>query len=158
MADPIVAASRTLISEAFDILRTAIDGASDEALEWEAGATEHTNSIAALTRHGLGATRSMLATSLGLEPPDRDREAEFTAPSGGADTLLALIDDLGAECLQILDNAPAAIDWSENRPIIRRDGSTLDLSAAFWMIHVVEHLRGHADEAGLTRHVWNANH
>jgi len=156
--DPIVAASKRLISEAFDILRTAVDGAPAEALEWEAGATDHTNSIAALTRHGLGATRSMLATCFDLEAPARDREAEFNAPSGGAAALLALIDDLGGECLQILDDAPESIDWSENRPVTRKDGSTLDLSAAFWMIHIVEHLRGHADEAGLTRHVWNANH
>ena len=156
--DPIVAASKRLMSEALDILRTAVTGASDEALEWEAAATEHTNSIAALTRHGLGATRSMLATCFDLEAPDRDRDAEFNAPSGGADTLLSLIDDLGAECLQILDDAPETVDWSENRPITRRDGSTLDLTSAFWMIHIVEHLRGHADEAGLTRHVWNATH
>lgn len=156
--DPIVAASKRLIAEALDILRTAVTGASDEALEWEPGATEHTNSIAALTRHGLGATHSMLATCFGLEAPERDRDAEFGAPSGGAGTLLALIDDIGARCLEILDDAPATIDWGENRPVTRRDGSTMDVTAALWIVHIVEHLRGHADEAGLTRHVWNAHH
>lgn len=156
MPDPIVVATRRLVSDAFEVLRRAIDGAPDAALDTEPGAPEHTNSIAVLTTHSLNATRLMLSVCFGLPQPDRDRDAEFAATSGGADRLLRLVDEIGGECLAILDEAPDTVDWGTMRAVTRADGSTSQQTAAFWIVHIAEHLRGHADEAGLTRHIWDA--
>lgn len=153
MPDPIARAARDLAADAFDVLRRAVTGASEKILDDAPGSVEHTNSIAVLTSHALGSTRSMLCTAFGLPVPPRDRDAEFAARSGGADRLLGLIDVIGAECLGILDAAPDSIDWGTARSRPRPDGSAFELPAAYWVLHAIEHLRGHADEAMLTRHL-----
>ena len=153
--DPIIAAARGLATDAFDVLRRAATGLSADALDWEPAGPD-TNSIAVLATHSLNATRLLMSLAVGLDQPARDRDAEFEATSGGADRLLGLIDEISGECLAILDEAPHDIDWSQLRDLQRADGSTTQRPAAFFIVHAVDHLRGHADEASLTRHVWEA--
>jgi hypothetical protein len=153
--DPIVSAARSLADAAFGVLRRATDGLPAEALDWESAGPD-TNSIAVLATHSLNATRLLLSLAVGAPQPDRDRDAEFEATSGGSARLLTLIDEIGGECLAILDDAPSEIDWAESRTMHRSDGSTAERPAAFYIVHAVDHLRGHADEASLTRHVWEA--
>lgn len=157
MPDPIADAAREAVAGAFDVLRRTVGAVPEEALDWEPGSPEHTNSIAVLTTHSLNATRMLLSVALGLPLPPRDREAEFTATSGGAERLLGLIDVIGSECLGILDGAPDHVNWGDTRTRTRPDGSTADRTAAFWLVHAVEHLRGHADEAALTTHMWDTD-
>jgi hypothetical protein len=154
MPDPIVTAARRLTAEALDVLRAASDGLTAEALDWKPAGPD-TNSIAVLTIHSLHATRLLARLALGLTQPERDRSSEFTSSGHDAADLHRLLDEIGGECLASLDGAPDTIDWSATRRYVRDDGSSTEGSAAYFILHSVDHLRGHADEAGLTRYCWD---
>ena len=154
MPDPLATAARQLTAEALDVLRAASSGLDPEALDWKPAGPD-TNSIAVLTIHSLHATRLLARVSLGLAQPERDRSSEFTSSGHDAADLHRLLDEIGGECLVILDDAPDSVDWSATRKYARDDDSFSEASAAYFLLHSVDHLRGHADEAALTRHCWN---
>lgn len=154
MADPILAAARRFIAGGFATLRSAVEAVPAEALNWRP-AGEETNSIAVLVTHAAYSTRMLLAMALGLPMPARDRPAEFAAHTENAESLLRLVDDLSAECLAVLDEAEP-VDWGSPRQRMRDNGEVIEIPAAEALFHAVEHLRGHADEASLTRHFWFA--
>lgn len=153
MPDPIIAAARRSVADSIEVLRAAVTGADGAALN-RRPAGEETNSIAVLTTHALLSTRMHLHLALGLAAPPRNRPAEFAAT---ADTgpLLEMIQTLGTECLALLDGA-GAIDWAAVRSFTRADGTSMEMTAAWALIHGIDHLRGHADEASLTRHLVTA--
>jgi len=153
MTDPVCDAARRFIGLGFDTLRRAVDGLSAEALNWKPAGDE-TNSIAVLATHAAHATRLLVHMAAGLELPPRDRPAEFAASVDGPGPLLALIDHLAAECDTVLDGA-AGTDWTAPRARTRSDGTSVEVPAIDALFQAVEHLRGHADEASLTRHLWN---
>jgi hypothetical protein len=153
MADPIITATRELCGDAFDVLRRSVDGLDADALNRRPGGPD-TNSIAVLVTHALGATRLLMNLAIGAPLPARDRDAEFAMSATGPDALLGAIDTIAAECAAILDGA-GSVDWSAPRSRTRADGSVWEMTAAYAMLHALDHLRGHADEAALTRHVLN---
>ena len=154
MDDPIIEAARRAMDQACDTLRGAVGGMPVEALNWRPAGAE-TNSLAVLTTHAMYSTRLLLHMAIGLPLPPRDRPAEFAATAAGAATLLDLVDALAADCAAVLE-AAGSIDWGTLRRRHRDDGSIVEMPAADALFHAVEHLRGHADEAALTRHVWLA--
>jgi hypothetical protein len=154
MTDPIVEAARRAIDDASDTLRRVVDGLPAEALNWKPAGDE-TNSIAVLTTHAMHATRLLLHIAVGLPQPPRDRPAEFTATADGPGPLLHLVDDLAAHCAATLDTA-GSVEWGHMRRRTRDGGEVVEVSAAYALIQAVTHLRGHADEASLTRHLWMA--
>ena len=83
----------------------------------------------------------------------RDRPAEFAAQAEDGESLLRLVDGLSAECLAALDGA-GPVGWGVLRQRRRDGGEVVEIPAAEALLHAVEHLRGHADEASLTRHLW----
>ncbi|OFW67371.1 MAG: hypothetical protein A2Z12_06640 [Actinobacteria bacterium RBG_16_68_21] len=152
MTDAILTAARQLAEGAFTELRTVVTGLPGEALDWRPAGPE-TNSIAVLATHSMNSTRLLLHQAMGLALPERDRDAEFRATATDPAALLSLIDTLGEECLAVL--APeATVDWSGPRQRKRSDGTVLESSAGHALLHAVEHLRGHVDQASLTRHLW----
>lgn len=151
MADPIITATRDLAGDAFEVLRRSVDGLDADALNRRPAGPD-TNSIAVLVTHSLGATRLLMNLAVGAPLPARDRDAEFAASVAGPEALLDAIDTIGAECLAILDGA-GSVDWAAPRRRTRSDGSVWEMTAAYAMLHALDHLRGHADEAALTRHV-----
>jgi hypothetical protein len=155
MADPIITATRGLAADAFEVLRRSVDGLDAAALNRRPAGPD-TNSIAVLVTHVLGATRLLMNLAVGAPLPPRDRDAEFATSVVDPDALLDAIDTGAAECLAILDGA-GSIDWSEARRRTRTDGSVWEMTAAHAMLHALDHLRGHADEAALTRHVVSQN-
>ena len=100
MSDPVVEASRSLLSEELGELRDAIAGLSSEGLN-QRPAGEGTNSLAVIAEHALASTRSWLSLATGGPLPPRDRPAEFRAV---ADAMFpARGDELIGECLALLD-------------------------------------------------------
>jgi hypothetical protein len=154
MSDPIIEAARCAVAQGADTLRRAVGDLPAEALNWKP-AGPNTNSIAVLVTHAMYATRILATMAAGLPAPARDRAAEFAAVADGPESLLALIDGLAGECATIL-NACEGIDWSAPRTRRRDDGSIVEMSTAEALLFAVTHLRGHADEAALTRHFWLA--
>jgi hypothetical protein len=151
MTDPMIAAARRAAEDAFDVLRTAVRGIPATALNAKP-AGDDTNSIAVLATHAMSATRLLLRVAVGLPELPRDRDAEFAAVTSGPEPVLQMIDAMAADCFAILDGA-GATDWNASRTRTRGDGSTSEMPAAYALIHAIEHLRGHVDEASLTRHV-----
>ena len=154
MTDPIIEAARGALADGFDTLRRAAEGLPAEALNWRPAGDE-TNSIAVLTTHAAHATRLLLHLVAALPLPPRDRPAEFVATADGPGPLLHLVDTLGAECLAVLDSV-GEVEWAGRRQRGRDGGEIVEMSAAGALIKAVTHLRGHADEAALTRHMWLA--
>lgn len=151
MPDPIITAARDLIGDAFDVLRKSANGLDADALNRRPAGPD-TNSLAVLVSHGIGATRLLLNLAIGAPLPARDRDAEFATSVTDPERLLGALDAGSAECLALLDGA-GPVDWGATRCRTRADGSVWEISAAYAMLHAVDHLRGHADEAALTRHV-----
>jgi hypothetical protein len=140
------------VAGGFSALRSVVEAVPAEALNWRPGG-EETNSIAVLVTHAAYSTRMLLAMALGLPMLPRDRPAEFAAHAEDGESLLRLVDGLSAECLAALDSA-GPIHWGALRQRERDNGEIVQIPAADALFHAVEHLRGHADEASLTRHLW----
>lgn len=150
MTDPIVAAARRAIAEAVVVLRGAVTGLDHSALDRRPAGPD-TNSLAVLSTHALNATRFLVSLAVGAPLPDRNRPAEFATSAVDTD-LPALIERLAADTLSVLDDA-GSVEWGAVRTFTRGDGSRAEMTAAYALIHAVDHLRGHADEAALTRHL-----
>ena len=91
-------------------------------------------------------SRWWLTIARGLPLPERDRPSEFVAETASDTELLSFVDAMAAECRARLDTAeafePAAI-----RPL--PEGETV--SAAWALLHALEHFREHVAQAQLTR-------
>ena len=149
--DPVAAAARRAVADAFEVLSGAVRGLDPAQLDARPAGPD-TNSIAVLAAHASGSSRLHIALALGMEPPARDRPAEFATKAVSADQILDLLAAAATECVAHLDSA-TAIDWGATRVWKRPDGTSTEMTAAWALLHGVEHLRGHADEAALTRHV-----
>jgi len=155
MPDPILEAVRRAIAGGTEVLRRAVGDLPAEGLNWRPANPEDTNTIAVLVTHAMHSTRVLLTMAAGLPPAERDRPAEFAAVADGPESLLALIDGLAAEHGRLLEVCEG-VDWSAPRRRRRDDGSTSEMTAGEALLFAVTHLRGHADEAALTRHLWRA--
>lgn len=155
MTDPLLAAARTLCDDAFEVLRGAVSDLPVEALDWRPR-FDDANSIAVLATHAMHATRLLLHIAVGLPVPERDREGEFATHAVDSDAMTDMIDGLADHCHAALDTSEP-IDWGTVREFRRADGTVREMTAAFALVHAVDHLRGHADEAALTRHLWEVS-
>lgn len=148
MGDPTIEAARELFDEAFGQIRDAIEGLSPEALAWRPPA-EDTNPITVLATHGLHSTRWWLTVARGAPLPDRDRPSEFVAETGNAEELLSFTDRMVSDCRARLDPAEP-FDPAVTREVPDDDPVT----AAWALLHALEHLREHVAQAQLTRQLW----
>ena len=148
MADPTIEAAREIFDESVDHLREAIDGLPPEALAWRP-AGEETNPITVLATHGMHSTRWWLTIARAASLPDRDRPSEFVAETGSADELLSFVDGMTADCRARLDPAEP-FDPGAHREVPDDD----PVSAAWALLHALEHLREHVAQAQLTRQLW----
>jgi len=148
-ADPTIEAARSFVDESLTAMRSAIAGASAHALNHRPGGDD-TNPVAVLVVHAVNSTRWWLSVALGLPLPERDRSSEFRTIVSGADELLAMFDPVAADCRALLDT-DAAFDAGAMREDPRESEQ---VSAAWALIHAVEHLREHVAHAELTRQVW----
>jgi hypothetical protein len=145
MPDPTIEAAREIFDESVDHLREAIDGLSPEALAWQP-AGDDSNPITVLAVHGMHSSRWWLSIARGAPLPERDRPSEFVAESAGDTELLSFVDTMAAECRTRLDAAeafdPTAIQAvPEGEPV----------TAAWALLHALEHFREHVAQAQLTR-------
>jgi uncharacterized damage-inducible protein DinB len=150
-----VVAARSMFDRNVEAMRSAIEGAPPEALNWRPAGPE-TNSIAILTVHAITSSRTWLTVAVGAPEPERDRDAEFRTEATDAGELLATFDRLAGDCRAAL-STDATIDWSAERTPRRRPGSSLETITAGWtLLHALEHLREHVAHLQLTRQLWDA--
>ncbi len=146
VSDPTLEAARSIVDESLDAMRAAITGASADALNGRP-AGDDSNPIAVLVVHALSSTRWWLSVALGQPVPERDRPAEFLTTVASADELLGSFDPIAADCRALLST-----DVAFDPGAIREDPRDGDKVTAAWaLIHAVEHLREHVGHAELTR-------
>jgi len=152
--EPLLEAAARIVATALDDLRGALDGLDDAALNWRP-AGDGTNSIAVLVTHSMHSTRSWLSVAVGAPLPARERDAEFRAHATAA-ALRALLDDFGGQCLALLREPATPIDWSTRRATHTRNraGAADEETAAWALLHALEHLREHTGQITLTRQTW----
>ena len=153
--DPLLASARYLVGESLKELRSSIEGLPVEALNWRP-AGDATNSIAVLATHTVYATRLWLSMAMGAPLPERDRDSEFRASVDDSAALPRLVDELARDCLAVL-RPSEEVAWAAMRKTAGRGGDAPpEVAAAYALLHATEHLRGHVDQAGLTRRLWEA--
>ena len=152
--DSVLESGRRLVAESLNDLRASLDGLPLEALNWRPA--DGVNSIAILATHALGATRLWLRMSMGLSLPERDRDAEFLASAEDAAAFRRAVEDLSDDCTSALQPTEL-MDWTAMRSTQGRGGDApAEVVAAYALIHATEHLRGHVDQVGLMRQLWEA--
>lgn len=147
--DPTLEAARSFVDESLDSMRAAVAGSSADALN-RRPAGDDTNPVAVLVVHAVSSTRWWLSIALGAPIPERDRPSEFLTVVAGADELLGVFDPIAADCRALLDT-----DMAFEAGAMREEPSEGErVSAAWALIHAVEHLREHVAHAELTRQFW----
>jgi DinB superfamily len=149
VSDPTVEAAAEIFSTALSDLRGAVEGMSADELN-RRPAGEDTNSIAVLATHSMHSTRAWLSVAVGAEPPARDRPAEFRAVAS-KDELLSLLDEMGTECVSLLDGATFDPDRTGLAPWRQGPEAEEPVPAAWALIFALVHLREHVAHAQLTR-------
>jgi hypothetical protein len=145
MPDPTIEAAREIFDESVDHLREAIEGLASEDLAWRP-AGEESNPITVLAVHGMHSSRWWLTIARGLPLPERDRPSEFVAESASDSELLSFVDEMAAECRSRLDPGEA-FDPTPIRELPEGESAT----AAWALLHALEHFREHVAQAQLTR-------
>jgi hypothetical protein len=155
MPDAFTAAARHILDQAVVDMSAAIEGASSEALNWQPGG-DGTNSIAVLAVHSMSSTRSWLSVATGAPLPERDRDSEFLARTRDSADLLAFVTSLRDDSRRLLVSAGVP-DWSVMRKTHARPSPDADpdVTAAWALIHALEHLREHTGQMLLTRLLWD---
>jgi hypothetical protein len=148
MADPTIEAAREIFDESVDHLREAIEGLTPEALAWQP-AGEESNPITVLAVHSMHSSRWWLTIARGLPLPERDRPAEFVAESASDAELSSFVEQMAGDCRTKLD-AEVAFDPTATRAVPDDE----PVSAAWALLHALEHLREHVAQAQLTRQLW----
>jgi uncharacterized damage-inducible protein DinB len=151
VGDPTFRAASEILEAQLVELRETLDGCSvDELNRRPAG--DGTNSVAVLVAHALGATRSWLALATASPLPERDREAEFRTVVRDAGAFVAWFEEAAASCRALLDVEgefdPGRIGTA---PWTSRPDEPV--TAAWALIHALEHLSEHVGHAQLTRQV-----
>jgi hypothetical protein len=151
--DATIAAVSEILEGSLASMRRVIAGSTPESLNWRP-AGEDTNPIAVLVVHSMQSTRWWLSIAVGAPPPPRDRPAEFREVVEDVDGLLARFDEIAADCRALLDaDAPFEAGVARVAPSTSRAGRSAGsetVTAAWALVHAVEHLREHVAHAELT--------
>jgi hypothetical protein len=152
VTDPLLAAAGALIDTSFKAVERAIEGAPAEALNWRP-AGEGTNTIAVLAVHALHSTRWWLSVATNAPSPERDRPSEFEASAGSAEELVAFVTSIAEDCRSLL--LDRTFDASASRTSTPAYGPPETVTAAWALLHALEHLREHVAHLELTRQLWD---
>lgn len=155
MTDPTIDAARDLLENSLGAMRETLEGTDPEALNWRPAGAD-TNSIAVLAIHSMHSTRSWLSAATGAPLPERDRPSEFIATADDVGELLRFFDEMAADCRALLEDA-GPFDPSEllTREGVGRSYRDEPVTAAWALIHALQHLREHVAHTQLTRQLWD---
>lgn len=149
MPDALLEAARATLDGSLRELRKALDGLDADGLN--ARPEPEANPLAVLAVHALASARSWLALATGAPLPPRDRPQEFETHVDDATTFLTTIDAMADACRALLAHVDS-IDLSRTGTAPWR-GAQADepVTAAWALLHALDHLREHIGHAQLTR-------
>ncbi len=122
-----------------------LDGLPNDALNWQPA--PETNSLAVLAYHAWSSTESWVTRAGGGEMP-RDRDAEFGVTMGGT-ALAQVVRERAARVRAMV----AALDADTLGAVRIAPGGRAE-TAAWCLLHAVEHNQEHLGQALLTRQLW----
>jgi hypothetical protein len=147
--DPTIEAARDVLGDALGELRATLAGMSVDDLNLRP-AGPSSNPLAVIAAHALSSTRSWLSLAMGAPLPERDRPAEFRTVAD--DDFLAWADARAAECRRLLEG-DATFEPTRIGAAPWRSGDLAEapVSAAWALLHALDHLGEHVGHAHLTR-------
>jgi len=143
MTDPILQAAIQIVDESFAAMREAIAGTPPDALN--SALADGANSMAVLVTHAMHSTRWWLSAATHAPMPDRDRPSEFKATAPSVDELMGFFDGMAADCRALLRS-----ESSFDAGAVREIGDGEPVTAAWALLHALEHLGEHVGHAQLT--------
>lgn len=129
-----------------DFIETFEDLPAD-ALDWIPG--DEMNSFCVLVVHTTGSARWWIGIALG-DPPDRNRDLEFQAKGLSAAALKERFAAVEAYAHSVLEGFSVA-DLGIERAVPNSDRR---ISAAWGLLHTMEHTGLHLGHAQITRQLW----
>jgi uncharacterized damage-inducible protein DinB len=151
--DATITAVSEILEGSLASMRRVIEGSNPQSLNWRPAGGD-TNTVAVLVVHAVQSTRWWLSIATGAPLPPRDRPAEFREVIDDVDGVLARFDEVAADCRALLDTeAPFEAGVARVAPSPSRAGRSQPsetVTAAWALIHAVEHLREHVAQAELT--------
>jgi hypothetical protein len=156
MSDALLDAARSTLDDSLRQLRTAVEGLDAEGLN-TAPAGADSNPIAVLVVHALASTRSWLAVATGAPPPPRDRPREFEIVVVDVPGFVASVDAGAGACRDLLAGIDT-LDVARTGVAPWRPGAAASepVTAAWALLHALDHLREHVGHAQLTRQLFGA--
>ena len=155
--DATIAAASEILQESLGALRAVIAGSTPQSLDWRP-AGEDTNTVGVLAVHAMNSTRWWLSVATGAPMPPRDRPSEFETVVGDVAELVTMFDEIAADCRRLLDaNVPFEAGAERIAPSSSRGGRSATsetVTAAWALLHGIEHLREHVAHAELTTQLW----
>ena len=148
--DPILVAAVDLLDRSLQALRGAVDGLS--ARQLNARPADGANPLAVIVAHALGATESWISLAVEAELPPRDRAAEFRTGVDDTTAFLSEMDDRSAACRGLLERAEA-FDPARTGFAPWTSEPDEPVTAAWALLHALEHLSEHVGHAELTRQI-----
>jgi len=150
--DPILTALIAELSKQHDNLKTTMEGASQEALDWRPG--PETNSLCVLAVHVAGAEKFWIGDLTTGRPSTRDRDAEFRAHGIPYAELAAILDGALADSIASLSNLEVN-NLAENRYVERYNR---EQSVGANVLHALTHIALHVGHAQITRQLYDQQH
>jgi uncharacterized damage-inducible protein DinB len=130
-------------------IEMALDGLPDEALDWSPG--PDLNTLGVLLAHTFGAERFWIGDVAGREPSGRARAAEFETRGRSAESYIEQSRAVLAHSRSILGRLkPEALAEERTGP-----PSDRVVTAAWAVLHALEHTALHAGHIEITRQLWS---
>jgi len=152
VTDHTIEAAREVLDASLDELRKMLIGLPPDALN-QRPAGEGSNPLAVIAAHALSGTRSWLSLATGAPLPERDRPAEFRTVADAE--FLDWADGMSAECRRLLEGDVVFDPGRTGAAPWRSDDPTTPVTAAWALLHALDHLGEHIGHAQLTRQLLN---
>ena len=130
------------------LIRDAIKGLDDQAVNWKP-LTKETNSIYAILTHLTGTQNSWMKQTIAGIPIKRDRETELRASGNMSDAVMRW-ENMDKEVDAILTNLTQA----QLRETRKTSGPFGEVTVQWCILHQISHYAVHLGHIQLTRQAW----
>lgn len=136
------------LQELHQEIKDAIKGLPQEALDWVPG--KEMNSLNVMVTHLSGTEYRLVGTIVGGISSNRDRAAEFMAKDADEAALVALLDG----SLEVVHSVCAKLSLKDLESKRIRPRDQREVTAAWVLLHVLEHTGIHLGHIQITRQMW----
>lgn len=137
-----------------DHMLRALEGLSQEALDWSPG--PEMNSLAVLAAHTAGSIRYWIGDVAGQDPSGRVRQTEFETTNLDREALVMRLNAALAHSRGVLEKlALADLEARRATPPYGGQRANEEYTVAWALAHALEHTGIHVGQMQLTRQLWD---